>query len=196
VPPDLELALHEEPEVDVATVDDVDVQLDSATTDVEAEDDSAEGTEGAEGHAAVEPGDDEYLDDLDGADDEEVAVMAGMATLDETDDGDLVRDDQPPPEVAEAVALVADSRPLLPDAGMWEQRWSDVQAAFVDDPGMSIQNADRLVTEAMEDLAKILLARRDTLQSRWRDPDDPPDTEQLRLTVQGYRALLFGLLST
>ena len=96
----------------------------------------------------------------------------------------------------EAPMLSTEGRPLLTDAGVWEDRWTGIQVAFVDDPGLSIQQADRIVTEAMEELAKILLAHRETLQAQWRDGDQPPDTEQLRLTFQGYRALLFGLLST
>lgn len=133
---DLELVVHEQPEVAVTTVDDdVDVELEA---------------------------DDRYLDDLEPA----------------------------PPALAEAVG-----GPLLPDAGAWEERWTAVQAGFVDDPGASIQQADRLVTEAMEELARILLAQRETLQDQWRTGEAPPDTEQLRLAVQGYRALLFGLLS-
>jgi hypothetical protein len=39
------------------------------------------------------------------------------------------------------------------------------------------------------------LARREDLRARWRDDDQPADTEQLRLTFQAYRAVLFGLLS-
>jgi len=88
-------------------------------------------------------------------------------------------------------------RPLLTDAGVWEERWAVVQAGFVDDPGLSIHQADRLVTDAMEEVARLLLARREALQDRWRTGagEPPPDTEKLRITVQGYRALLFGLLS-
>jgi hypothetical protein len=96
--------------------------------------------------------------------------------------------DQPPPTV------VTEGGPLLPDAGVWEQRFTDVQVAFVDDPGLAIHQADGLVTEAMEELAKILLAHREALQAQWREPE-APDTEHLRLTFQGYRALLFGILS-
>jgi hypothetical protein len=106
---------------------------------------------------------------------------------------------QPAPQAGpagEAPLLTTEGRPLLTDAGVWEERWTGIQVAFVDDPGLSIEQADRIVTEATEDLAKILLAHRETLQARWRDGDQPPDTEQLRLTFQGYRALLFGLLST
>ena len=38
--------------------------------------------------------------------------------------------------------------------------------------------------------------RREALQDRWRAGGGTlPDTEELRVTIQGYRALLFGLLT-
>jgi hypothetical protein len=151
--------------------------------------------------------------------DEGSADLDDLAELDEDDldDGDEVDDGHErqqlellvheEPELAVAtvdddvdVELEVDpavGRPLLTDAGVWEERWAVVQAGFVDDPGLSIHQADRLVTDAMEEVARLLLARREALQDRWRSGagEPPPDTEQLRITVQGYRALLFGLLS-
>ena len=47
----------------------------------------------------------------------------------------------------------------------------------------------------MEELAKNLVSHRDSLQAQWRQGDDV-DTEQLRVVFQGYRAFLFGLVST
>ena len=182
--PDLELPPHEQPEVLDATVDDVEV-------DVEVD---------------LETADDEYLDDLVGAEDDDldradadVALTAGPAAVadDETETGSGGEPDLDAWErAAPGPPLATEGRPLLADAGVWEGRWTSVQAGFVDDPGQAIQQADRLVTEAMEELARVLLAKRETLQERWRTADPPPDTEQLRVTVQGYRALLFGLLST
>jgi hypothetical protein len=124
-----------------------------------------------------------------------VAATDDLVDTDDTagiDDIDLTLHEQPelePPPGVEGLA-----RPLLPDPGVWEERWTSVQAGFVDDPGQSIHQADLLVTEAMEDLAKMLLSRREALQGQWRK-DAAPDTEQLRVAIQGYRALLFGLLS-
>jgi hypothetical protein len=153
---DVDLVLHETPELEVARVDD--------------------------------PVDDTYLDDLDEA--------GAGADFDDESTGMVPVQVGPEEQVGPGGQVVPESGPLLSDAGLWEQRWSDVQASFVDDPGTSIHDADVLVTQAMEDLAKALIARRDTLQSRWRSTEAPPDTEELRLTIQGYRALLFGLLST
>jgi hypothetical protein len=180
--PQMELAVHDEPETEIVTVDDeVEVDLE------------------------VEPlDDDEYLDDLDAADDldahddteadpydADVAATAALAA-----EGSLDVVDRAFPEPPASIDIEPVGRPLLDEAGRWEDRWTAVQAAFVDDPGLSIQQADRLVTEAMEEVARLLLARREALQDRWRAGGGTlPDTEELRVTIQGYRALLFGLLT-
>jgi hypothetical protein len=117
----------------------------------------------------------------------ETAATAGEPeTLDLRDEVDL----------REASAEVAtEGRPFLNDADVFEERWNAIQTSFVDGPRPAVQRADRLVTEAMEELAKNLVSHRDSLQAQWRQGDDV-DTEQLRVVFQAYRAFLFGLLST
>jgi hypothetical protein len=117
----------------------------------------------------------------------ETAATAGEPeTLDLRDEVDL----------REASAEVAtEGRPFLNDADVFEERWNAIQTSFVDGPRPAVQSADRLVTEAMEELAKNLVSHRDSLQAQWRQGDDV-DTEQLRVVFQAYRAFLFGLLST
>ena len=117
----------------------------------------------------------------------ETAATAGEPeTLDLRDEVDL----------REASGEVAtEGRPFLNDADVFEERWNAIQTSFVDGPRPAVQSADRLVTEAMEELAKNLVSHRDSLQAQWRQGDDV-DTEQLRVVFQGYRAFLVGLLST
>ncbi|GII77014.1 hypothetical protein Sru01_19960 [Sphaerisporangium rufum] len=66
-----------------------------------------------------------------------------------------------------------------------QQRWREVQAGFVDDPRDAVQQADRLVEEAVA----ALTARRQALADRWNKADDN-DTEQLRLALRDYRSML------
>jgi len=183
--PQVELAVHEEPEVEVVSVDDdadVDLAVESADDDDLLDDDYLD--------------DLGELDELDGTGDADVTTTAALATAD-ADDVDVDVIDRAFPEPPASIDIEPVGRPLLNEAGLWEDRWTSIQAAFVDDPGLSIQQADRLVTEAMEEVARLLLARREALQDRWRTGggDAPPDTEELRVTIQGYRALLFGLLT-
>jgi hypothetical protein len=117
----------------------------------------------------------------------ETAATAGEPeTLDLRDEVDL----------REASAEVATGeRPFFNDADGFEERWNAIQTSFVDGPRHAVQSADRLVTEAMEELAKNVVSHRDSFQAQWRQGDDV-DTEQLRVVFQGYRAFLVGLLST
>jgi hypothetical protein len=88
-----------------------------------------------------------------------------------------------------------EGRPFLSDGGIFEERWNAIQIGFVDDPRLAVESADHLVTEATDDLAKILVNHRELLQAQWRQDDDA-DTEQLRVVFRDYRALLLGLLHT
>src|SRR5262249_55050314 len=51
---------------------------------------------------------------------------------------------------------VADT-PLFPtdEAGKLHDRWSEIQAAFVDEPRRAVQDADGLVAESMKRLAEM-----------------------------------------
>ena len=88
----------------------------------------------------------------------------------------------------------SETTPVLDDLSVYEQRWNTIQTNFVDEPRHAVQSADRLVTEAMEDRARVIVSHRDSLQSQWRQ-NDHIDTERLRLVFQEYRTFLHGLLS-
>ncbi|MET8687842.1 hypothetical protein ABZV77_26900 [Streptomyces sp. NPDC004732] len=84
---------------------------------------------------------------------------------------------------------------------------------FVDGPRAAVENADRILEEAIADLTHTLAERRRTLRTTWQpqtaaptpaDPHTPEatppppsptgDTEQLRLTLQDYRETAERLL--
>lgn len=92
-------------------------------------------------------------------------------------------------------AAATEGRPSLGDTGVYEERWIAIKASFVDEPRQAVQSADRLVTEAMEDRARVLMSHHDSLQAQWYEDDDV-DTERLRAVFQDYRAFLFGPPST
>ncbi|WP_149258673.1 hypothetical protein [Actinomadura sp. K4S16] len=75
------------------------------------------------------------------------------------------------------------------EAGRLRERWHEVQAAFVDDPGESVRKADGLASEAVDALARSLAAQRRSLTEEL-DGGGQPDTERLRLTLRRYRDLL------
>ena len=90
--------------------------------------------------------------------------------------------------------------PLLGDAAEWRTRWQRVQGDFVDDPQAAVRNAADLVGQTAEALMGALRQRQRQLRAAWeRDSADgrpaggmtpgAPDTEELRLMMQRYRAL-------
>jgi hypothetical protein len=73
-------------------------------------------------------------------------------------------------------------------------RWSDVQAAFVDEPRRAVEQADGLVASAMQRLAEVFAEERSKLEQQWGRGDDV-STEDLRLALQRYRSFFHRLLS-
>jgi hypothetical protein len=75
------------------------------------------------------------------------------------------------------------------EAERFRERWREVQAAFVDDPGESVRKADDLASEAVDALGQAIAVHRRTLTEAL-DNGEYADTERLRLTLRGYRDLL------
>jgi len=73
-------------------------------------------------------------------------------------------------------------------------RWSDVQAAFVDEPRRSVEQADQLVATVMQRLAEGFANERASLERQW-DSGDNVSTEELRVALQRYRAFFGRLLN-
>jgi FtsZ-interacting cell division protein ZipA len=94
----------------------------------------------------------------------------------------------------------------------FEQRWSDVQGQFVDDPSNAVRNADLLVVDVMsargypvedfdqraDDLsvrhAEVTQQYREARRIAQANEDGNVDTEDLRQAVTSYRALVMTLL--
>jgi len=93
-----------------------------------------------------------------------------------------------------------DSRlePLLggDEAERFRTDWESIQVAFVDDPETSVQRADALVAELMQQLAKSFARERETLEQQWASGDAKGDTEELRMALQRYRSFFERLLKT
>lgn len=79
--------------------------------------------------------------------------------------------------------------------GELRSRWESIQAGFVDEPRRSVEEADRLVTEATERLAEGFARVRDDLEDEWRRGEDV-STEDLRLALRRYRSFFDRLVST
>jgi hypothetical protein len=67
-----------------------------------------------------------------------------------------------------------------------DNRWSKIQAMFVDDPHDSVAKAAGLVDEAIEAFITTVRERQASMASSWQT--EGADTEQLRAAFRGYRA--------
>ena len=91
------------------------------------------------------------------------------------------------PSADRSQALIQDQR--------WEYfagRWEEIQSGFVDDPRRTVEQADRLVAEVIDQLAKIFREERAQLESQW-SKSGKVETEDLRIAMQRYRDF-FGTL--
>lgn len=86
--------------------------------------------------------------------------------------------------------------PLFDDAATTDlrDRWTDVQAGFVDEPRSSVERADALVAEVMKRLADSFATERKALEQQWSRGDDV-STEDLRVALRRYRSFFDRLLS-
>lgn len=75
-----------------------------------------------------------------------------------------------------------------------KERWSQVQATFVDTPREAVANADKLVAETIQHLAQSFANGRGALEQQW-DRGDQVSTEDLRQALRRYRSFFDRLLS-
>jgi len=80
------------------------------------------------------------------------------------------------------------------DAASLRERWTDVQAGFVDEPRNSVEQADSLVAEVMKRLADSFATERQSLERQW-SSGEQASTEDLRVALRRYRSFFDRLLS-
>jgi hypothetical protein len=118
---------------------------------------------------------------------------AALSTADLAEAG---RVSERPAEERSFEAEHAKDGPLFPgaEAEAMRSRWTEIQAAFVDEPRRAVEQADGLVAEAIKKLAEMFAAERDRLEGQW-DRGDDVDTEDLRQALQRYRSFFTRLLA-
>lgn len=86
--------------------------------------------------------------------------------------------------------------PLFPEneTTNFRNRWTEIQAAFVDEPRRAVEQADGLVAEVIKRLATSFADERSKLEGQWGRGDDV-STEDLRVALQRYRAFFDRLLN-
>ncbi len=90
----------------------------------------------------------------------------------------------------------AQPTPLFPseEGQVFRSRWDSIQTGFVDEPRHAVEQADGLVAEMMQRLARVFADERSTLEEQWSRGDNI-STEDLRVALQRYRSFFDRLLS-
>jgi hypothetical protein len=79
------------------------------------------------------------------------------------------------------------------EAADFQQRWNNIQVAFVDEPRHAVEDADRLIAQTMKRLAEVFAGERQNLEHQW-DQGDNVSTEELRVALRRYRSFFSRLL--
>ena len=80
------------------------------------------------------------------------------------------------------------------DAGGFRERWTSIQTKFIDAPRETVGDADELVAEVIQSLAKRFAEERGNLEQQWQSGTEV-STEDLRLAMQHYRSFFERLLA-
>jgi hypothetical protein len=102
-----------------------------------------------------------------------------------------------PAAVGSAEAGAGQARPAglgsADDQERFAARWQEIQAGFVDEPRRAVQDADALVVDMMDRLARMLASEREQLESL--GGTGKVSTEDLRQGLRRYRTLFERLLA-
>ena len=79
-------------------------------------------------------------------------------------------------------------------AESFRSRWQDIQASFIDEPTRAVEQADSLVAEIMQQLAKTFADERSHLEEQGVHGKDI-STEDLRMALRHYRSFFDRLLA-
>ena len=98
-------------------------------------------------------------------------------------------------------APVAQKKEEMPDGPLFRgeelqgfrSRWDQVQASFVDEPRLAVEQADGLVANMIKRLAEEFSTARADLERQW-DTGGDVSTEELRQVLRRYRSFFNRLL--
>jgi len=80
------------------------------------------------------------------------------------------------------------------DIARLRARWTEIQAAFVDEPRTAVKSADSLVGDVLKSLSDTFAKERTRLESQW-DREGDVTTEDFRMALRRYRTFFDRLLS-
>ena len=100
------------------------------------------------------------------------------------------------PDQSRASESTPDFTPLFGknEAEQFHTQWLEIQSRFVDDPNVSVKQADELVARMIKNIMNSFADKRISLEKQWKS-GDKVSTEDLRLALKHYRSFFDRLLS-
>jgi hypothetical protein len=80
------------------------------------------------------------------------------------------------------------------EAEQFRSEWLEIQSRFVDDPSVSVKDADELVANVIKNITRNFADKRTSLETQWKSGDDV-STEDLRVALKSYRSFFDRLLT-
>lgn len=124
---------------------------------------------------------------------EQVTELVALPDAIETKEVQNNKEEQTPEITHEVV--VSGPLPWLrgEDVVELKSRWNSIQTKFVDEPRISVEQADALVTDTLHRIEAMFSEKRAILQNKWVNQVDI-STEDLRTALQSYRSFFRHLL--
>ena len=79
------------------------------------------------------------------------------------------------------------------EAEQFRSQWLEIQSRFVDDPSVSVKDADELVAKVITNITRTFADKRTSMEAQWKSGD--VSTEDLRVTMKRYRSFFDRLLT-
>ena len=80
------------------------------------------------------------------------------------------------------------------EAEKFRAQWLEIQSRFVDDPSVSVKDADDLVADVIKNITRTFSDKRLSLEDQWKS-GDKVSTEDLRVAMKRYRSFFDRLLT-
>ena len=79
------------------------------------------------------------------------------------------------------------------EAEQFRSQWLEIQSRFVDDPSVSVKDADELVAKVITNITRTFADKRTSMEAQWKSGD--VSTEDLRVALKRYRSFFDRLLT-
>ncbi len=124
-------------------------------------------------------------------DERPIPSQSGVPVIQNTDERSLSSNGAPVVQKKEDIA----DGPLFRGEELqgFRSRWDQVQASFVDEPRLAVEEADGLVASMVKRLAEEFSTARADLERQW-DTGGDVSTEELRQVLRRYRSFFNRLL--